>query len=79
MSRKAAVAAMNAIIEVKAGTEASWDVANCSGTAMASKVMPARSSVGRFSRLSPRNVWLRPRATTRRSIGVLFAAGRFES
>ena len=78
-NKKTAVAAMKAIIDVKAGTEASWDVANCSGMAMASNVTPAKSSVGTFCRLSPRNVWLSPRAPTLRSMGVLFATGRFES
>ena len=39
---KTRVAAMKAIMAVKAGTPASCEVANCSGIAIASSVTPAR-------------------------------------
>ncbi len=63
--RKVAPATMKAISAVKAGTSASWEVASCSGIAIASSVMPARTSPLRFWRVSPTMSWPSPRGATR--------------
>src|SRR5665213_1375098 len=67
---KTIVAVMNAIIATNAGTPASRDVASCSGTAIASKVTPARNCPETFARVTPLNVSRSPLPASRRPIGI---------
>src|SRR5665213_1907684 len=67
---KTIVAVMNAIIATYAGTPASRDVASCSGTAIASKVTPARNCPETFARVTPLNVSRSPLPASRRPIGI---------
>ena len=67
---KATVAAMKATRAAKAGTPASWDVASCSGMAIASNVTPARTCPAALARLTPRSSARGPCDVARSPIGV---------